>query len=311
MEYRKQPAKSALQRVDGMPFRWSLNPYRGCRHACLYCYARIYHSYIGFEDPADFDRIILHKDDLPDRLRAELHARRTPLEGEIAIGTATDPYQPIEAKEHVTRRLLEVLLEAGRSVSITTKSPLVTRDLDLLRAFAAYGGVRVNVTVTVLDDGLWRLLEPMTPSPTGRLAALSTLADAGIPTSVFLAPVVPQIGDEDALRVLAAAAEAHVGHVMVQVLRLAPGVGEWLLPRLRALRPSASARLESLYRHRQTLSTEDRDRILGPILERRRAYRLERPLPALRTREAQLTLFSGSEASFASAANFGPGPLRQ
>jgi DNA repair photolyase len=122
MDYRSHSTKSALQRVRGMPFAWSLNPYRGCRHACLYCYARIYHSYLGFADPADFDRVILHKSDLPTTLRRELKSRSSPLGGEVAIGTATDPYQPLEAKERLTRRCIAALLEAGAAVSITTKS---------------------------------------------------------------------------------------------------------------------------------------------------------------------------------------------
>ncbi len=290
MEYRDQPVKTALQRVKGMPFAWSLNPYRGCRHACIYCYARIYHSYIGYEDPADFDRVVLYKRDLPDRLRTELLARSQPLEGEIAIGTATDPYQPLEAKEGITRRLLEVLLEAGRPVSITTKSPLVARDIDLLRRFASYGGLRVNMTVTVLDEQLWRLLEPMTPRPDARIAALRTLGDAGIPTSVFLAPVVPYIGEAEAIAVLGAAKDAGAGHAMVGLLRLSPGVREWLLPRLRAQLPEQTAELERLYGRRDTVAQREATRILAPIRSLRRVADLDRPPCALRPRE-ELTLF--------------------
>ena len=295
MEYLDQPAKSALQHVHGMPFAWSLNPYRGCKHACLYCYARIYHSYIGFEDPGDFDRVILAKPDLPALLRAELSSRRTPLEGEIAIGTATDPYQPIEAKHEITRRLLEVLLDAGRGVSITTKSPLVTRDLPLLRRFAAYGGIRVHVTVTVQDDALWHLLEPMTPRPAGRLAAVRALSDAGIPTSVFLAPVLPHVTEEEALRVIEASSAAGAQHVMIQPLRLSPGVRDWLVPRLRRDLPQAANAIDRLYGARENLAPSERARLLAPLLARRRALGLDRPQPALRAREDQLTLFGVPE----------------
>lgn len=292
MEYLRGSAKSALQRVHGMPFAWSLNPYRGCRHACLYCYARIYHSYIGFEDPADFDRVILHKADLPLTLQRELMARRSPLLGDVAIGTATDPYQPLEAKERITRRCLEVLLEAGQAVTITTKSPLVTRDLDLLQAFAAYGGIRVHLTVTVLEADLWRLLEPMTPRPDSRLAALADLRAAGVPASLFLAPVVPAIGEREALRVLDAAADVGAEHVMAQPLRLSSGVRTWLLPRIASSLPQGTRELERLYGRRETLPTAERERVMAPIAAKRDALGLARQVPPLRRRGEQLTLFA-------------------
>ena len=294
MDYRSHSAKSALQRVRSMPFAWSINPYRGCRHACLYCYARVYHSYLGFDDPADFDHVIVQKSDLPTTLRSELRSRRTPLGGEVAIGTATDPYQPLEAKERLTRGCIEALLEAGAAVSITTKSPLVCRDLDLLRALAAYGGVRVQMTVTVLEQDLWRLLEPMTPSPRGRLAAVAELRAAGIPTSVFLAPVVPLVGEDDALEVLKAAAQAGADAVMVQPLRLSAGVGEWLLPRLESRLPAAAGEIARLYRGRETLAPQVRRRVLAPILARRDELGLGRPAPQPRERQEQLALFGGA-----------------
>jgi DNA repair photolyase len=293
VDVRSTTTKSALQRVEGMPFRWSLNPYRGCRHACLYCYARVYHSYIGFEDPGDFDRVILYKANMPDLLRQELRRRRRPLEGVVAIGTATDPYQPLEARLRLTRGLLEVLLEAGAPVTVTTKSPLVVRDLDLLQRFATYGGVRVHVTVTVLDDTLWRVLEPNTPRPAGRLTAVRRLAEAGVPVDVFLAPVVPGVGEGEALRVLAAAREAGAHAVMVDVLRLSPVVRDWLLPRLAAFDPAAARRIERLYEGRDLPPTEARRRILAPILQRRDELGLGRsaPMPVARPR-ASLSLFS-------------------
>ena len=191
---------------------------------------------------------------------------------------------------HEPRKGLEVLLEAGRPVSITTKSPLALRDIDLLRRFAAYGGVRVNMTVTVLDEQLWRLLEPMTPRPDARIAALRTLGDAGIPTSVFLAPVVPCIGEAEALAVLGVAKEARAGHAMVGLLRLSPGVREWLLPRLRAQLPEQTAELDRLYGRRDTIAQREATRILAPIRSLRRLSGLGRPPCALRPRE-ELTVF--------------------
>jgi len=297
MDAPSQPVRSALQRVDGMPFHWSLNPYRGCRHACTYCYARIYHSYLGFADPGDFDRVILHKPDLPSILARELRQRRAPLGSEVAIGTATDPYQPLEAKQHLTRRCLDVLLQAGEAVSITTKSPLITRDLDLLRAFAAYGGVRVQITVTVLDPDLLSLLEPHAPSPRGRLRAMAALTAAGIPTSLFLAPIVPGLGAGDASAVLDAAAAAGAHAAMLLALRLSPGVRAWLLPRIAARRPDAAADLARLYAGRDTLPRPERERLMAPIAARRRSLGLDRPPAALRARRDQLALFGPPDAN--------------
>ncbi|MCL8207780.1 MAG: radical SAM protein [Actinomycetia bacterium] len=293
MDYRPTESRSALQRVDGMPFRWSLNPYRGCRHACVYCYARVYHSYIGFDDPGDFDRVVLYKGSLPDVLRRELRRRRGPLDGVVAIGTATDPYQPLEARERLTRRLLGVLLEHGAAVTVTTKSPLVLRDLDLLRQFAAYGGVRVHVTVTVLNESLWHLLEPRTPHPRGRLNAVRRLRDAGIPASVFLAPVVPALGEDEALAVLDAARDAGAETVWADVLRLTPVVREWLLPRLDAQVPAAASVLRRLYGHRDTLAGPVRARILEPIRRRVDALGLGGPVaPPVPRQPLELALFS-------------------
>jgi DNA repair photolyase len=293
MDYRPTSSRSALQRVEGMPFRWSLNPYRGCRHACRYCYARVYHSYLGFEDPGDFDRVVLYKDSLPDVLRRELRRRRAPLDGVVALGTATDPYQPLEARERLTRRLLAVLLEHGAAVTITTKSPLVLRDLDLLRRFAAYGGVRVHLTVTVLQEELWRLLEPRAPHPRGRLDAVRRLNDAGVPVSVFVAPIVPGIGEAEALRVLDAAKAAGAQGAWVDLLRLTRVVREWLMPRLAASRPDAAATLARLYGQHEVPPWGVRERILEPIRRRRDALGLGGPLPPPVPRAPlELALFS-------------------
>jgi len=292
VEYHPVSTSRMLNPVKGMPFAWSLNPYRGCRHACLYCYARIYHTYIGFEDPADFDRVVLAKGDLASKLERELRAMRRRLSGEVAIGTATDPYQPIEARERITRGALEVLLRHGAGVSITTKSPLVTRDLDLLAAFAGYGGIRVNMTVTVLDEGLWRVLEPGTPRPDGRLAAVGRLRKAGVPASVFLAPVVPFVGEREALRVLERAREEGADHVMTGVLRLSPGVREWLFPRLERALPGSFRLVEALYGDRQRPRAAERRAIMGPILRRRHELGLDREISPPKGREYQMTLFA-------------------
>lgn len=293
MEYRLVSSDSALQRVEGMAFRWSINPYRGCRHACRYCYARVYHRYAGFADPADFDRVVLVKRDLPAVLGRELRRRRSFLKEPVAIGTATDPYQPIEAREGITRRLLEVLLDYGAAVTITTKSPLVLRDLDLLRSFAAYGGIRVHLTVTVLDEVLWRLLEPRAAKPSARLQAVADLAQAHIPVGVFVAPIIPELGEGEALAVLDAAGRAGSGWAWFDLLRLSPVVRSWLLPRLAETHPETARRLARLYGDRDSLPPRQRARILAPIAARAQALGLAGKVPPPTARQPlEFALFS-------------------
>lgn len=292
MNYQPKPFATALNRVNDMPFAYSINPYRGCRHACLYCYAREYHRYIGYEDPADFDSHVLYKSDFAEVLARQLDHSKKPIVGEIAIGTGTDPYQPLEARERITRRVLEVLLARGLAVSITTKSPLVLRDLDLLKQFQAYGGVRVNITVTVLQPSLWRLLEPQTATPSSRLQTVHKLAEAGIACCVFLAPVIPGIGEGEAIRVLSACQEHGANHVMISLLRLSPGVAPWLLPRLRQALPTKASALERRYGAREALSAQDQWQILEPLKAVRAKLGLDLPLKPLRPKTRQLTLFS-------------------
>ena len=156
-EVREIQARTALNRVEGMPFRWSLSPYRGCSHACQYCYPRVTHTYFDLNPGHDFERIIIAKVNLPELLRAEL--RRPRWRGEsIAIGTATAPYQPVEGRYRITRRCLAVLAEAANPCSITTKGTLILRDLDLLQDLAAVTRLSVHVSVITLDRDLWRRL---------------------------------------------------------------------------------------------------------------------------------------------------------
>jgi len=210
VQYFEIETRSVLNRTKpGMPFRWTINPYRGCEFACRYCYARYTHEFMGIEDVTRFENQIYAKSDLAPILRHEL--RRTPLQDPIAIGTATDPYQPAERRFRRTRSVLEVLAAGqGRRISITTKSDLVTRDIDLLRRIAEGNIVSVNMTVTTLDRDLARILEPRAPRPDLRLASVRKLADAGIRTGVFPNPIMPMITDS-AMRLdqLAAAAREH------------------------------------------------------------------------------------------------------
>src|SRR5438034_5099772 len=171
-------------------FDASINVYRGCEHACIYCYARPYHEYLGFSAGLDFETKILVKEDAPELLRAELMSPRWKPEP-LALSGVTDCYQPIERKLQITRRCLEVLCEFRNPTIIITKNRLVTRDIDLLQELNKYRAISVALSITSLDRSLQRVLEPRTSTPENRLAAVSALADAGIPVSVMIAPVIP------------------------------------------------------------------------------------------------------------------------
>jgi DNA repair photolyase len=229
-EYRETPCKSALNRVSGMPFRWSLNPYRGCVHGCHYCYARATHPYLGLNADEDFATKIMVKTNMPDVLEREL-ARPGWRRERVAIGTATDAYQPCEGRYQLTRRCLEALRDAHTPVSIVTKSTLVLRDLDLLKQLAEQPGTQVNFTITTLDLALWRLIEPGTPPPAQRLTVMRRLTDAGVACSVFIAPILPGLTDsEQSIASVAAAAREHGATAFwAGALRLAPLVKEHYL----------------------------------------------------------------------------------
>lgn len=204
-------------------FETSINPYRGCEHGCIYCYARPYHEYLGFSAGLDFETKILVKEDAPELLRAELSSPRWKPQTLIVSGV-TDPYQPLERRLRLTRRCLEVLAEFRNPVSVTTKNCLVTRDLDLLGELAAHRAVAVTLSVTTLDDDLQRVLEPRTASPSRRLEAVTRLADAGVPVSVNVAPVIPGLTEHELPRILEAAAAAGACSAAYLMLRLPHGV---------------------------------------------------------------------------------------
>ncbi len=242
------PCRTALNRVSGMPFRWSLNPYRGCTHSCHYCYARATHPYLGFNADEDFETKIVVKTNMPGVLRQEL-GRRAWTRERVAVGTATDAYQPCEGRYRLTRRCLEALRDADTPVSIVTKSTLILRDLELLTQLAQGPEVTVYFTITTLDEELWRLIEPGTPPPLKRLAVLRRLSEAGIACGVFLAPILPGISDSAAsIDAVAAAAKAH-GAVSFgsAVLRLAPDVKEHYFSFVAETFPDLLPRFERAY----------------------------------------------------------------
>jgi DNA repair photolyase len=214
-----------------IPFRASLNPYRGCEHGCAYCYARPTHEYLGFSAGLDFERRIMVKENAAELLRAELASRKWEPQW-IALSGVTDPYQPIEKKLQITRRCLEVLAEFRNPVGIVTKNRLVTRDLDVLADLAQHKAVCVYVSLTTLKPELRRLMEPRTATPTGRLETMRALAETGVPVGVLTAPIIPGLNDEEIPALLRAAAEAGARFASYVILRLPltvrPLFEEWL-----------------------------------------------------------------------------------
>jgi DNA repair photolyase len=223
VEYRELEARSILNRTKpAMPFEWTVNPYRGCEFGCVYCYARYTHEFME-HDPAAFEDLIYAKANAARLLAADL--RKASRAETIAIGTATDPYQPAERRYGKTRELLQVLArDRGRRVFITTKSDLVTRDIDLLTTISAANTLHINMTVTTLDAKLARILEPRAPRPDLRIEAVRKLSAAGIATGVFASPVLPLINDsERSLDAVAKAArDAGALRFGAQVLFLRP-----------------------------------------------------------------------------------------
>ena len=184
--------RSALNRAKGMPFKWTLNPYRGCTHACHYCFARRYHAQFEMGAGDDFASVILVKTNFPEVLAREL-ARPSWAREQIAIGTATDPYQPIEGEYRLTRRALEHLATARTPIGLVTKGPMVVRDIDVLQAVSQQARCSVYLSVPSVDEEAWRRLEPGTAHPLQRLKAVRKLADAGLAANVLMAPLLPGI----------------------------------------------------------------------------------------------------------------------
>lgn len=208
-----------------IPFTWSLNPYRGCEHGCMYCYARPTHEYLGYSAGLDFESIIMIKKHAPELLRKKLNSSAWQPQP-VMLSGITDPYQPVEKRLELTRRCLEVFAEFRNPVSIITKNHLVARDIDILSEMAKLNLVRVSLSVTSLDPSITSTLEPRTSRPVRRLDAIRKLSEAGIPTSVMAAPVIPGLNDHEIPDILKAASEAgaiRAGYVM---LRLPWGVKE-------------------------------------------------------------------------------------
>jgi DNA repair photolyase len=248
-----------------IPFRYSINPYRGCEHGCIYCYARPTHEYLGFSAGLDFESRIMVKTEAPRLLREELMSPRW-IPEEIAISGVTDCYQPCERKFQLTRKCLEVLAEFRNPVGVITKNHLVTRDIDLLQDLAAHDAARVYVSITTLDESLARTMEPRTSSPSMRLDAIRKLSDAGIPAGVMTAPVIPGLNDHEIPAILQAASEAGARYAGYVVLRLPWGVKDLFTDWLERERPGEKEKVLSRLRSMRSgklNSAEFRDRMRG------------------------------------------------
>ena len=206
-------------------FDVSVNPYRGCEHGCIYCYARPFHEYLGFSAGLDFETKILVKEDAPELLRRELDSPRWKPQP-LAMSGITDPYQPVERRLQLTRRCLEVLLAYRNPVIIITKNHLVTRDIDLLAQLSEYNAAAVFVSVTTLDASLARIMEPRTSTPTRRLEAIRALSKAGIPTGALVAPIIPGLTDHEIPTITNAVAKAGAKRASYIIVRLPRGVGD-------------------------------------------------------------------------------------
>ena len=244
-------ARSIVNRVPGasrMPFEWTVNPYRGCSHACVYCFARKTHSYLDLDTGLGFDSQIVVKVNAPDLLRRELTARRW--RGEhIAMGTNVDCYQRAEGRYRLMPGIIGALRDHANPFSILTKGTLILRDLELLRQAAEVTDVGISVSVGFVDRELWRTVEPGTPAPERRLDVVRTLTAHGIPCGVLMAPVIPFLGDApDQLRAtVRAIAESGAGSVTPLVLHLRPGAREWFMEWLGHHHPGLVPRYERMY----------------------------------------------------------------
>jgi DNA repair photolyase len=258
-------AKSILNHVpeaSQMPFRWTINPYRGCTHACQFCFARPTHKYLDFDAGRDFEREIVVKVNAPELLRAEL--ARPSWKGEhVALGTNTDPYQWVEGRYRLMPGIWEALRDARNPCSVLTKSPLLLRDLPLMKEIAERTEFAAALSVPTIDEKVWRATEPHTPNPKARLEAVSELTRAGIRTGVLVAPLMPGVNDapEQVAPILELASEAGADYVTPIALHLRGEVRKLYFDWLREHRPELVPRYKELYRRGAYAPPEERRRL--------------------------------------------------
>jgi DNA repair photolyase len=286
VEYRELPCRSALNRVKGMMFSWSLNPYTGCAHRCTFCYVRAFERRADRPSGESYGRVIRVKTNVAEALRREL--ARPSWKGEsVVVGAATDPYQPAEGRYRLTRGCLEAFAEAANPFSIITRGPMIVRDLDVISDAARRAQVSVTFSIPTLDVDVWRRTEPSTAPPEQRLRALRRLVEAGIKASVGMAPILPGLSDapEQLAAVVRAAREAGATGVWANVLFLRPGTREHFLEHLARDWPEELERYERLYANRAYLGKAETGPVRAQVAELaqlhgiadRRATRLEPP----------------------------------
>lgn len=288
-EYREEPCRNALNRVRGMPFDWSLNPYMGCAHRCTFCYVRAFEARADRPWDERYGSSIRVKTNVAAVLRREL-ARASWQREAVAIGAATDPYQPAEARYRLTRACIEAFTEAASPFSIITRGPLIVRDVDVLIEAARSASVSVTFSVPTLDDEIWRTTEPGTAPPRQRLRALSRLVDAGIDARVGMAPILPGLSDKPELlaEVVREARAAGATGIWANLLYLRPGTREHFLTALERDWPELLPRYERLYERGAYLPRRTTDPVRENVrtlarshgVRDRRRVRLEPPPPA-------------------------------
>jgi DNA repair photolyase len=273
VEYREEACRTALNRVKGMGFAWSLNPYMGCVHRCTFCYVRAFER--RADRPADdrYGRSIRVKVNIAEVLARELERPSWQRE-QVAIGAATDPYQPCEGRYRLTRACLEVLGRSGTPIRLITRGPLIVRDVDVLQEAAVRSDVAVMFSVPTLDPDVWRTTEPGTAPPRQRLRALKTLVDAGIQASVGMAPILPGLSDrpEQLAEVVKAVRAAGATGVWANLLYLRPGTKEHFLEALARDWPEELERYERLYAGRAYLPRSEVDPVRDRVRELAREH---------------------------------------
>ncbi|MDX6481219.1 MAG: hypothetical protein QOG85_1729 [Gaiellaceae bacterium] len=272
VEYREEPCRNALNRVRGMPFAWSLNPYMGCVHQCTFCYVRAFEARADRPWDDRYGASIRVKTNIAERLRREL-ARASWEREAVVIGAATDPYQPVEGRYRLTRACIEAFRDAASPFSIITRGPLIVRDVDLLAEAASRAEVSVTFSIPTLDREIWQRTEPGTAPPRQRLRALKQLVDAGVKAGVGMAPILPGLSDKPELLadVVREARAAGATSIWANVLHLQAGTREHFLTALARDWPEQLPRYEELYRGSGYLPRKEAD----PVRERVRALARE------------------------------------
>ncbi len=273
VEYREEPCKSALNHVKGMAFHWSLNPYMGCVHQCTFCYVRNFEKRADRPSDDRYGRSIRVKPNVAAVLRQEVH-RKSWRRELVAIGAATDPYQPAEGQYRLTRACLEVLRDVYNPISLITRSPLIVRDVDVLGEAASRADVSVNFSIPTLALDVWRRTEPGTAPPRQRLRALKVLRDAGIRAGVGMAPLLPGLSDkpEQIAEVIKGARDSGASYLWANVLYLRPGTREHFLAHLARDWPEQLPLYQQLYDRRAYLDKADTEPTLKRVAELRREY---------------------------------------